>query len=280
MIKYLLGQTPTYASFIAVGCGAKPLEQITFFVVNRSFDTDTNTVTLTLDQDHNFKVGDYITVSSVDSFFDGIYQLITGMTSDTIKYIKESSRASITALAEDLDPTTDIVGKATHNFSNKTSLDYEMFRIPITSRGYVQEDGVSKIVLTGSIPYADRYEITELGVYSAAANPSAQLSDSKSIFNFTNNEGWEYHNEIASSEIPSATNKLDLELPNIIYTDEPTTEYPSEIYTSNNEAVAFVADASNATLGTEMRISRYERSRNLGPSIFLRGNMTDIIKTA
>ena len=70
LAKYLIGQAPAYASYIAIGCGANPLASDSTF-------------------------GDY---------------------------------------------------------SNKTRLDFEMFRVPITSRGYVTEDGISKIVLTAELP--------------------------------------------------------------------------------------------------------------------------------
>jgi hypothetical protein len=61
--KYLLGQAPAYASYIAIGCGATPLD--------------------TADE-----IGDY---------------------------------------------------------STKTNLDFEMFRVPISSRGFVNENGVDKL---------------------------------------------------------------------------------------------------------------------------------------
>ena len=62
--KYLLGQTPAYASYMALGCGPKPLD-----------------------------------------------------TSDSAP-----------------------------DYSAKENLDFEMFRVPISSRGYVVEDGQSKLV--------------------------------------------------------------------------------------------------------------------------------------
>ena len=34
--KYLLNQIPAYASFLAVGCGAKPKKDLTFSVVSKS----------------------------------------------------------------------------------------------------------------------------------------------------------------------------------------------------------------------------------------------------
>lgn len=85
--KYLLGQAPAYASYIAVGCGPQPL------------DTE-------------------------DSFGD---------------------------------------------YSAKENLDFEMFRVPISSRGYVNDDGTDKLVLTAELPTEERYEITEVGVYSAGS---------------------------------------------------------------------------------------------------------------
>ena len=68
--KYLLGQAPAYASFIAIGCGAKPLD------------------------------------------------------------------------------TTDALG----DYSNKKNLDFEMLRVPISSRGFVNEGGLDKIVFTAELP--------------------------------------------------------------------------------------------------------------------------------
>ena len=94
--KYLLGQAPAYASYIAVGCGAKPLEPY--------------------------------------------------------------------------------VSGAIPDYSAKKTLDFEMFRIPISSRGFIDDDGVSKIVLTGELPTEERYEITEVGIFSAKSNSLKLIS--------------------------------------------------------------------------------------------------------
>ena len=109
--KYLVGQAPAYASYIAIGCGPIPINS-------------------------NATLGDY---------------------------------------------------------SSKTSLDFEMFRVPITSRGFINEDGVNKIVLTAELPTEERYEISEVGLYSAGSNPSVGAYDSKTVYIFNDSEGWEYH---------------------------------------------------------------------------------------
>ena len=95
LAKYLVGQTQSYASHIAVGCGATPLAS------------------------------------------DGVFG----------------------------------------DYSLKESLDFEMFRVPIISRGFVNEDGSSKVVLTAEMPTEERYEITEVGIFSAGSNPVAGSFD-------------------------------------------------------------------------------------------------------
>lgn len=266
IIKYLLGQAPAYASYIAAGCGAKPVEQMTFTITAKAIESNVARVTIGT---HNFAIGDYVTISNVDTTFDGVHQ-ITAIGGTTISYAKTASNVASFASPTIISPT----GKASRNYSNKTTMDYEMFRIPITSRGYVKEDGVSKVVLTGNIPSTDRYEITELGLYSAASNPSAPSSDSRSLFLFLGNESWEYHNELASIAIPTVLNKLDTDagLPGAI--DQNNTEIAS------TDAECFIADSSNSTFESELRLARQERTRNLGPSIYLRGDSSKIITTA
>lgn len=265
IVKYLLGQVPAYASYIAVGCGAEPLKQTSFPVTLKALES--NVARLTIGT-HNFSIGEYVTISNVDTTFNGVHQ-ITSIGGTTIDYAKTASNVASFSSPATVSPT----GTASHNYSNKTSLDFEMFRIPITSRGYVKEDGVSKVVLTGNIPSTNRYEITELGIYSAASNPSAQLFDSKPLFLFVDNENWEYHNDVSAVAIPVVQNKLDTGASTgVIDENNP------EIASTNAEC--FVADSSNSTFESELRISRQERSRNLGPSIFMRGDSSNIISSA
>ncbi len=133
LAKYLIGQAPAYASYIAIGCGSRPL-----------------------------------------------------------------------------DP-----GAPIQDYTQKELLDFEMFRVPIVSRGYVTEldnndEPVSKVVFTAELPTEERYEITEIGVYSAASNPSALNTDSRTLFSFNNqNELWEYHTQVSATAIPPRYAPLD-----------------------------------------------------------------------
>jgi hypothetical protein len=179
LAKYLVGQTPSYASHIAVGCGPKPL-------------VSDNTTTMP-------------------------------------------------------------------DYSNKSSLEFEMFRVPIISRGFVDEGGVSKVVLTAELPTQERYEITEVGLFSAASNPSAGAFDSKSIYSFSEGESWKYSSQ--GTEIPSIYEPLDDRVVKIIN----ATAVPK---TPSGSTLTYTTDAEHGlTIGTKISIS------GITPTVF---NLADV----
>jgi hypothetical protein len=181
--KYLIGQAPAYASYIAVGCGAKPLDTTNDF-------------------------GDY---------------------------------------------------------SAKKSLDFEMLRVPIISRGFVNEDGDDKIVLTAELPSDERYEITEVGVYSAGSNSSAGSLDSRALFSFTQTENWEYHKETEATSIKIVYDPLD-------GTDEDNV--------INETEKVFQTNADNRVFTDDTRLDRNERCRFLNNIILMSGNSSKIQSTS
>lgn len=172
--KYLLGQAPAYASYLAIGCGPKPLD------------------------------------------------------------------------------TTDILG----DYSDKTNLDFEMLRVPISSRGFINEGGLSKIVLTAELPAEERYEITEVGIFSARSNPSAGAYDSKTVFAFTGAENWNYHTSTSSTAISKISTALDESDDNNISTT----------------LKVFQTNADNPIFYKTSRANRYERCRFLNNIILVRGD--------
>ena len=153
--------------------------------------------------------------------------------------------------------TADIQG----DFSTKTNLDFEMFRVPISSRGFVKENGIDKIVLTAELPTEERYEVSEVGLYSAGSNPSAGAYDSKTVFAFTAGENWQHHTVAAATEINTFTAPLD----------DPEDD--------NIIAVAdtvFQTNADNAIFFKTSRASRYERCRFLNNIILIQGDDADL----
>ncbi len=177
--KYLLGQAPAYASYIAVGCGAQPL-------------------------------------ATADPYGD---------------------------------------------YSAKENLDFEMLRVPISSRGFVNDGGTEKLVLTAELPTEERYEITEIGIFSAGSNPSAGAYDSKTVFAFTQGENWQYHDQTSASVIPTITEPLDdPNDDNIIATTDPV----------------FQTNADNSIFFKSSRADRYERCRFLNNMIMVVGDDADL----
>jgi hypothetical protein len=197
--KYLIGDAPAYASFIALGCGQKPLG---------------------LDEEP----GDY---------------------------------------------------------SEKTALDFEMFRIPISSRGYVNDNGVNKIILTAQLPTEQRYEISEVGIYSAGTNPSAGRYDSKTISAFSAEEDWQLVTTSTISgpsssnpDFPEAQNSI-ISTSNIISVDLEGTTGPEDL-----KPPAIKISTSNGIFSNENRVNRYERTRYLSNVLMLKGDTSYIYKGA
>lgn len=150
------------------------------------------------------------------------------------------------------------------DYSEKKSLDFEMFRIPITSRGYVTENGISKIVFTGELPTEERYEISEVGIYSGGSNPAAGFNDSRTVYAFTQTENWEYHTATAASAIP------------IIYGPLGSTPESNVI---DQEASVFQTNADNRIFSNLNRIQKQERCRFLNNIIAIKGDDSDLTVT-
>jgi hypothetical protein len=174
--KYLIGQTPAYASYIAIGCGALPLDP-------------------------------------EDAFAD---------------------------------------------YADRTSLEFETYRMPIVSRGYVNENESSpQLVVTAELPSEDRYEISEVGIYPAASDSIAGSAASKLLIKFTASETWTN----GGAAIPIIDDKLDKNNEdNTIETEEPV----------------FRANADNPALDSPERLNRQERPRFLNESIFAVGNFSEL----
>jgi hypothetical protein len=158
-------------------------------------------------------------------------------------------------------PTPLQTGDVSNDFATKENLDFEMFRVPISSRGFINENGNNKIVLTAELPTEERYEISEIGLYSAGSNPSAGSYDSKTVFSFTTGEAWQYQTASSSSLIPTQTESLDSpQDDNIISVASPV----------------FQTNADNPIFYQASRASRYERCRFLNNTILIQGNEANL----
>ena len=154
------------------------------------------------------------------------------------------------------------------DYSNKKTLDFEMFRVPIVSRGYVEEDGVSKIVFTGELPSEERYEITEIGIFSSGSNVNAGSSDSKILFSFSSAENWEFHDTVSD-----LAQQVDFVL-------EPLNSENLSFINPEYDSTAFAANSTNGVFDTEIRLFIQERPRLLDSSVFISGNTCQIEEIA
>lgn len=185
LAKYLVGQTPSYASHIAVGCGAKPVTS-----------------------DHTF-------------------------TTEQLAILK-----------------------------NKESLDFEMFRAPIISRGFVNENGLSKVVLTAELPTEERYEITEVGIFSAGSNPVAGSFDSRVVYSFADTDNWLY--------------SIDGESPTAIASEYRPLDGSENNGSINQTPKVFSTNADNTIFTQSDRVARNERCRFLNNIVAMRGDTSSL----
>jgi len=177
------------------------------------------------------------------------------------KYMLGQAPAYASFLAVGCGPTPLETGDVADDFATKENLDFEMFRVPISSRGFVNENGINKIVLTAELPTEERYEISEVGLYSAGSNPSAGAYDSKTVFAFTTGENWQYQTGASATAIDVVSAPLD----------DPNDD--------NVIAVAdtvFQTNADNSIFYKASRENRYERCRFLNNIILIRGDEADL----
>jgi hypothetical protein len=341
--KYLIGDAPAYASYLALGCGSKPRPNINE-KTNVSTGTLTGTILSTgapavdgkfitpvifsptpgLSKTSGLVVGMVLTktvsgegafgddttiisidgpnritvsssvgqhtagpitfntkgpaqlleVSSTDGLWIGAKIVLTGGTG-TLAPLQETIVTAINPSTNLITitpgPTVNLLG-ATLSIEidpRKESLDFEMFRVPISSRGYVNDDGVNKIVLTAQLPTEERYEITEVGVYSSGSNAIAGQYDSKTITAFSADENWQlsigdslFAPSVTSAQFPEFQLKATDTFNNITTT-----------------ASAFKTSTTNGLFTNSVRSNRYERPRFLSNVLLLKSNSSEIFTT-
>ena len=91
----------------------------------------------------------------------------------------------------------------------KKSLDFEVFRVPISSKGFIKEDGVEKIVFKAEMPTNQRFQLSEVGLFPAQSNALAGKYDSKLLVTFTPSETWSYVKNGSASAVPYLNEALD-----------------------------------------------------------------------
>lgn len=176
------------------------------------------------------------------------------------KYLIGEASSYASYIAIGVGPKPLAVGEPFPDFSTQTSLDFEVLRMPITSRGYVYDElGNPNIVFAAEIPGDQRYEITEVGLYPGRTNPLAANVDSRMLFNFSESENWEYHTETAALSIPLVVAPLNLDQPSgsIAVTDP-----------------VFRTNSNNTLFAGPIRTGLNQRPRFLNRTMIVRGDLS------
>ena len=144
----------------------------------------------------------------------------------------------------------------------KEDLSFEMFRVPISSRGIVNENNTDYVVFTAELPSTEYYGMTEVGVYSAGSNPEAGTAGSKILYTFSNLENWEYHTQTSSSFISSSL--------------ESSIDFANNNIFAETEVYCFDISANSPIFLYSDRKERQEVPRFLNSSILVRGDRATI----
>lgn len=141
------------------------------------------------------------------------------------------------------------------------SLNFEVVRVPILSKGLIKEDGVEKIVFKAQLPTDQRLQITEIGLYPAESNALAEKYDSKILSTFTNSETWTY-SQLGSASIVSYIGDIPIDV-------------AGDIVEATIPQFSFIDSDSSAFEFTE-RKDRNEQPRYLTKALLTYGNSASI----
>lgn len=147
------------------------------------------------------------------------------------------------------------------------SLDFEVARVPVLSKGLLKENGQEKIVFKAELPIEQRYQITEIGLYPANNNAIAKDYDSKVITSFNNTEPWTYSNNLNDSSTVLYIGPVPIDSINIGSID--STDLGDFSFIDNNSTIFEYSE----------RMNRGEEPRYLSRSMLVAGN-TSVVESA
>lgn len=244
--KFLLGQAPSYATHIALGCGARPGADVPRIVTARQTKDGVSSLT---SPGHGYRIGDIILVNISATTYNGTYRIVD-VTKDTFSYMNDRSNESNVATS----------GSARLSSAGKSVMDFEMIRVPISSRGYVNDGGATHIVFAAEMPTTERYLISEAALWSAGSNANAVNADSRQLFTFGLLEGWKYRHGVTSENIPFKAH---------------LSSAPPDI-DKDHVGTVFSTTSDTPVMTNAARSARYEPGRYLTNTMMLRGDSSKI----
>ncbi len=144
----------------------------------------------------------------------------------------------------------------TASYAVKESLDFEMLRVPITSRTVKITGGESYAIFTAELPSINRYAISEIGIYPAEQNNVFGSLDNFVLNSFSLAETWSIHNGSTITEVGLET----------------TVETSGSI---SPAAEVFVLKSDNAMFNGQ-RLTKQEQPRYLSEAIAIKGSFSTV----
>lgn len=152
-------------------------------------------------------------------------------------------------------------GSASYDPTQK-ALAFEAFRVPISSKGFVKESGVEKVVFKAEMPTDQRFQITEVGIFPAQSNSIAGKYDSKLLITFSPAESWSYVHNGAASAVP---------LPPALGLDQNNSSSDIDI----TDKITFI-NSDSTIFNNNNRKNRNEPPRFLNKALMVVGDSSDL----
>jgi hypothetical protein len=269
LTKYLIGQAPAYASYIGVGCGPTPY-------ASSDIPTSAEISLQRLKENLDFEM------FRVPITSRGYVTEVSGAATITGASISGSSVTYTAANSFVAGDTVTITGITPSQFNVHegiiVSANSTTFTITNPITGTYTSGGLAKtyytnIVLTAELPTEERYEISELGLFSAQANPDAGSRGSRILYSFSQSENWQNHGT-SVEKIPVVYTPLDA--------GNEANQIDGTYFVDGvqKDCKVLHTNADNTVFSNSARIARYETPRFLNNSIAIRGNLSDLGYTA
>jgi hypothetical protein len=269
LTKYLIGQAPAYASYIGVGCGPTPYSQ--------SHSVTSSEISLQrLKEDLDFEMfrvpitsRGYVTEVSGTATITG-----ASVSGTSVTYTANNNFvAGDTVTISGITPAQFNIHEGIIVSATSTSFSITNAITGSYSSGGLAKTYYTNIVLTAELPTEERYEISELGLFSSQANPDAGSKGSRTLYSFSQSENWQLHGS-AVEKIPVVYTPLDA--------GNQANQIDGTYFVDNvsKDCKVFHTNADNAVFSNSARIARYETPRFLNNAIAIRGNLSDLGYTA
>ena len=168
-------------------------------------------------------------------------------------------------IAAGIGPEPLLTGASASISPTKQSLDFEVFRVPILSKGFIKEDGVEKLVFKAEMPNDQRYKISEVGIYPGSNNSVAGRYDSKLLLTFSSAEPWTYVDDTSASTVP---------YPNI-----PIDQGNTAASVNSSTGQFLFVNSDSTIFNNESRQNRQEPPRYLNKSLLVSGSSSFLNNT-